>query len=407
MISKKLNQSLKIGIFILIAISSFLIFPEISQACSAHHGDAASLNCGCQEATCNFNILCCGTWVAGGMLDNNKACMINSLGICNGSGKDIFGSCVACAKSMYQWGDTNKCPNVAQNATCDVKGGWNCDWGTSGSWDGSDSVGGKCIKCLGQVEDRIYADLAQIYTSGNGDTGSIAGDGRCESACGASPECDEAANIVGVAVPGGTCNSCTFAAGPVNCPDGACDVAGGECATCPADCTVADCCGNGVCDAAVGENSSNCPGDCGDCEDTCTCTCPAECPCGSGTCPPELRGGLVPCGKSCDDPCTKSCECCPCTLCHLFVLFKRIVDFLTINIIFPLAILMFVVGGIMFLTAAGDPGRIGGAKKILTATLIGLVIILTAWLIVDTIITFITPAGSPFQAWNTINCPVP
>ena len=61
----------------------------------------------------------------------------------------------------------------------------------------------------------------------------------------------------------------------------------------------------------------------------------------------------------------------------------------------------------MFLTAGGDPGRIGGAKKILTATVIGLVIIFVAWLIVDTVITFLTPAGSPFQDWSTINCPLP
>jgi len=115
----------------------------------------------------------------------------------------------------------------------------------------------------------------------------------------------------------------------------------------------------------------------------------------------------VPCGRMCDDPNTDICECDPCTLCHLFVLFKKIVDFLTLNIISPLAVLMIVVGGVMFLTAAGDPGRIGTAKKILTAVVIGLCIVFLAWLIVDTIITFLTPAGSPFQNWSEINCPVP
>jgi len=67
---------------------------------------------------------------------------------------------------------------------------------------------------------------------------------------------------------------------------------------------------------------------------------------------------------------------------------------------------MIVVGGVMFLTAAGDPGRIGNAKKMLTATVIGLLIIFLAWLIVDTIIMFLTPAGSLFQNWSTINCPI-
>jgi hypothetical protein len=68
---------------------------------------------------------------------------------------------------------------------------------------------------------------------------------------------------------------------------------------------------------------------------------------------------------------------------------------------------MIVIGGVMFLTAAGDPGRIGTAKKILISVAIGLLIIFLAWLIVDTIIMFITPAGSPFQNWSTIDCPIP
>ena len=47
------------------------------------------------------------------------------------------------------------------------------------------------------------------------------------------------------------------------CPDGTCDVAGGECSTCAADCSVADCCGTDVsCNAAAGEDCSNCA-DCG------------------------------------------------------------------------------------------------------------------------------------------------
>jgi hypothetical protein len=55
-------------------------------------------------------------------------------------------------------------------------------------------------------------------------------------------------------------------------------------------------------------------------------------------------------------------------------LFKRIVDFLAKDVLFPLAVLMIVIGGVMFLTAAGDPGRIGTAKKILTSVVIGLLL---------------------------------
>jgi hypothetical protein len=122
-----------------------------------------------------------------------------------------------------------------------------------------------------------------------------------------------------------------------------------------------------------------------------------------------LYGGLVPCGRLVDDPNTPGIdETAACTLCHFFVLAKRTVDeFLIPYIIFPVGVLIVLIGGIIWLTASGDPGRISQGKKILFGAIIGIVIVLAAWLIVDLIITFITPAASPFQSWGTINCPVP
>jgi hypothetical protein len=138
------------------------------------------------------------------------------------------------------------------------------------------------------------------------------------------------------------------------------------------------------------------------CSDTCTCSC--NCPCSSTE---PCKGGLVPCGRSCDDPCTEICECCPCTICHFFVLIKRIIDFLTTTIAFPLLALMIVVGGIMFLTSSGSEKQLTKAKEILKAAAIGILIVLCAWVIIDTVITLLTPADSPFRNWSTINCPVP
>jgi len=84
------------------------------------------------------------------------------------------------------------------------------------------------------------------------------------------------------------------------CSDSICNVAGGECDTCPADCTIADCCGNGICNAAVGENSANCPGDC-------------HCPdgiCDPGEiCPADDNACLLPAvcySKRCDNGCNPS-----------------------------------------------------------------------------------------------------
>jgi len=64
---------------------------------------------------------------------------------------------------------------------CKVKWGIICAGEYNGKWDRSE---GKCVGCSGNIENNIY------YCSG--DFGySSTGDSRCESACGASSQCDE------------------------------------------------------------------------------------------------------------------------------------------------------------------------------------------------------------------------
>jgi hypothetical protein len=121
--------------------------------------------------------------------------------------------------------------------------------------------------------------------------------------------------------------------------------------------------------------------------------------------------GLVPCGTS--D--------CPCQFCHLFVLFQNIVNFFLYDIVPPLAVLMIAIGGFMYMFAYFSPGQAlpgggkGGpallsqAKKIITATIIGLLIIYGAWLVVNFFFQFI--GVSTWQGWSLkeswwqIKCP--
>ena len=128
----------------------------------------------------------------------------------------------------------------------------------------------------------------------------------------------------------------------------------------------------------------------------------------------KVGGGLVPCGRRCDDPSTAIREDASCTLCHLFILAKRVVDFLLILVI-SVAILMFVVGGIMLVFAAENPQRANQAKALLTAAVIGLVVIFAAWLIVNALVFFLVEGKAPLttqigkiftQPWNQFNCPV-
>ncbi len=106
--------------------------------------------------------------------------------------------------------------------------------------------------------------------------------------------------------------------------------------------------------------------------------------------------GLVPCGGK-DQP--------TCDWCYLMQLFKNIVDFM-IYIIFPVAAVMIVVGGGFIMTAAGSPARVSKGREIITAAIIGLVIALLSYLIIDTIIKVIAVGWGNLNIgpWNQLKC---
>lgn len=123
--------------------------------------------------------------------------------------------------------------------------------------------------------------------------------------------------------------------------------------------------------------------------------------------PSKITGGLVPCGRNCDDTSTLIREDAPCTLCATFVLSKRVIDFTFAYIVIPLAVLMLVIGGVLFLFAAEDTQRINQARALLTAAVIGLVVVFATWLVVNLAIFFLTgEMGKVFgKRWNEISCP--
>jgi len=114
-------------------------------------------------------------------------------------------------------------------------------------------------------------------------------------------------------------------------------------------------------------------------------------------CPTE---GFVPCGT----------EGCPCQLCHFFVMFERIIDFVLFKLVPPIAILMLVIGGVMFFFAGGSPGALTKAKSIITATVIGLIITYAAWLLIGMFFAAIgmaeTEFGTAIKDWFTIECEI-
>lgn len=107
--------------------------------------------------------------------------------------------------------------------------------------------------------------------------------------------------------------------------------------------------------------------------------------------------GLVPCGGFGQDPCT---------YCDLLKLLKGVINFL-MYIIFPLATIMIVWGGIVIMTARESPERVKQGRSIITAAVVGILIALLSWLILDTIIQVMAPnfkvvnLGRP---WQQLNC---
>ena len=105
---------------------------------------------------------------------------------------------------------------------------------------------------------------------------------------------------------------------------------------------------------------------------------------------------IVPCGIGGND----------CTLCHFFTLLSNIVNFMAEKIAFPLAIVIIMWGGFLLLTAGGDTGKIEKGKRALTNGLWGLLIIIIAWLLVDTILKAFVDQNfynnfSGFGPWNS------
>ncbi|MDF1498239.1 MAG: pilin [Patescibacteria group bacterium] len=130
---------------------------------------------------------------------------------------------------------------------------------------------------------------------------------------------------------------------------------------------------------------------------------PADPDCNPATCSVSGSGGLIPCGKSCDDPDTGWTETEPCNLCSMILMSQLIIQFL-LKISAVAALIAIVFGGFLYMFAVGNQQTIEKAKTMIKYVLIGFVIVFIAWAIVDSILVlfgYIDPIGGE---WYTINC---
>jgi len=108
------------------------------------------------------------------------------------------------------------------------------------------------------------------------------------------------------------------------------------------------------------------------------------------------EGPIVPCGGASN----------PCQFCHIFVLINNIINFI-LTCLTPIAAgLMLIIGGFYFLAAGPSPEKVSQAKSIITAAVIGIVIIFVAWVFLNTFLDAIGVAEwTGLGTWWKINCP--
>jgi hypothetical protein len=105
--------------------------------------------------------------------------------------------------------------------------------------------------------------------------------------------------------------------------------------------------------------------------------------------------GLVPCGTG-DNP--------PCTLCHLVIGIKGIYDW-GIRVMTFFAIAVIVAMGIVYIVSASNSSMMTTAKNGIKTVLIGFVIMLGSWVIINYVMLTLANNGvGHATSWNTFTC---
>ena len=116
-----------------------------------------------------------------------------------------------------------------------------------------------------------------------------------------------------------------------------------------------------------------------------------------------LLKGLVPCGRDTNGN-GKLDEYEECQLCHFFILAKNVITF-ALKAVLALATLFVLGGGILILTGGGSPELVTRGKKAIYFAIVGIVVALGAWVIINSVmVLLVNPEVFPWP-WNKIPCP--
>lgn len=98
--------------------------------------------------------------------------------------------------------------------------------------------------------------------------------------------------------------------------------------------------------------------------------------------PASDAGGLVPCGSADSPDAADDCD-----FNYFIELVQRVMNFLLFVVAVPFAAISFAWAGWLYLSAAGNEGKVKEAHQIFASVVLGLCLALAAWLIVRAIIT--------------------
>lgn len=107
-----------------------------------------------------------------------------------------------------------------------------------------------------------------------------------------------------------------------------------------------------------------------------------------------LAQGLVPCTGAVGDECQ---------FCRLVQLIDNVVTWL-VGVLSVIAAIMIAYGGFLLVTSAGNTGQKEKAKTLVTNTIIGFVIVLAAWLLIDLFMQVLIGGQINGQIWNQVQC---
>ena len=99
--------------------------------------------------------------------------------------------------------------------------------------------------------------------------------------------------------------------------------------------------------------------------------------------PVYVFAAIVPCSMTIETDGTVTD---PCTFDKFIDLINEVIDFLMFKFAVPLAAISFAIAGVMILTAGDNSSQVTQAKEIFWNVLIGLIVALSAWLVVNAIL---------------------